>query len=74
MEKSKENYWHYEQIGRPKPCPKCNAGTMMTVKYSSLVMASNPPQQRWYWDCVACDYQELGGIHVHKPVEVNVAI
>lgn len=74
MEKTAERYWHYEQIGRPKRCPKCAAARMMSVEFSSVVMTTNPAQQRWYWECTECAYQELGGIHCHDPVKVNVAI
>jgi hypothetical protein len=72
MEKVKENYWKYEQ--RPaeyRPCPKCKEP--MRTEFSSLVMTSNPPQQRWYWECW-CGYQELGGIHRRSYVKHNVAI
>jgi hypothetical protein len=74
MEQVQERRWHYEQIGKPKQCPKCDAAKMMNVEFSSMVMTSNPPQQRWYWECEGCGYQELGGIHVHEPIKSRVAI
>ena len=63
MEKVKDNYWHYAKfpLGERLPCPKC-PGTMLP-HLSSIVMTSNPPQQRWYWECASCGYDELGGIH-----------
>jgi ribosomal protein S27AE len=67
-----ENFWYYEQIGEPKECPKC--GVLMPVEFSAMRMMSNPPQQRWYWECGSCGYQELGGVHVHEPVKQRVMI
>ena len=76
MENVSDKYWHYEQIpdgeACNKPCPKC-AKTMLTM-FSSLVMTSELPQQRWYWECNDCDYQELGGIHVYERTRAPVAI
>jgi uncharacterized protein with PIN domain len=64
MENFQENYWHYGQMPAVnKECPECK--TSIKPKFSSLVMPSNPPQQRWYWQCQTCGYEELGGIHQH---------
>jgi formate dehydrogenase maturation protein FdhE len=73
VKKTKENLWHYEQVPKRKTklCPSC--GKAMPWEFSSMVMTSNPPQQRWYWDC-KCGYQELGGIHVHNPIKNRVMI
>ena len=73
MEKQKENFWNYEQASnKDRQCPECKR-RFMRVEFSSLVMTSNPPQQRWYWEC-DCGYQELGGVHKHEAVKSNVAI
>jgi DNA-directed RNA polymerase subunit M/transcription elongation factor TFIIS len=72
VEKVDEKIWHYEQAPtEPSVCPKC--GEKMHHEFSAIVMTSNPPQQRWYWDC-NCGYQELGGIHVYERQKDRVAI
>ena len=73
MEKQKENFWNYEQASnKDRQCPKCKR-RFMRVEFSSRVMTSNPPHQRWDWEC-DCGYQELGGVHKHEADKSNVAI